>query len=55
MCTGNAVRVLEAEELQRLDKKAHDDGTHEERAGATEQACHRHYLHCKVREEICCA
>ena len=35
MCTGNAIRVLEAEELQGLDEKAHHNGTHKEGAGTT--------------------
>ena len=42
--TGYSVRVLEAEEFERLDEEGHDDGAHEEGAGAAEETGDRHDL-----------
>ena len=55
MGTGNAVRVFETEEFERFDEEGEDDGAHEERTGATEEACHRHHLHWGLGVEVRCA
>ena len=52
MGEGNAVRVLEAEQLEGLEEEAHDDGAHEEGAGAANETGDRHDLDRVAGEEV---
>jgi hypothetical protein len=46
---GNSIGMFESEEFERLDEQTHDDGAHEERTGATQEASDGHDLESLIR------